>query len=288
MSYTLSCESTVDMPFSAVAKRNISVLFYSYLLGEQEYEDIMGRDDAALENFYRSIAQGILPSTTQINTYKYIEYFEPLLEKGDIFHLTLSSGITSSYTNAVEAANQLMQKYPDRKIVIIDSLCASSGFGLFVDNVADKRDEGYTIDQLKEYAEKTKQNVKHLFFSTDMTMFRRSGRVSGSAATIATVLNICPVMKVTKLGKLEAFTKVRGKDKATEFVFNEMKKQVGTSYSKRCYISNSNCLPMAEALKEKVVAEFGCEVKIFDIGTTIASHAGKGTVAFFFESEADR
>ena len=288
MSYTLSCESTVDMPFSLVAARNISVLFYSYLLGDQEYEDIMGRDEEALAHFYRSIDADILPSTTQINTYKYLEYFEPLLQKGDVFHITLSSGITSSYSNAVEAANQLSEKYPDRKIVVIDSLCASSGFGLFVDNVADKRDEGYTIDQLKEYAETTKQNVKHLFFSTDMKMFRRSGRVSGSAAAIATVLNICPVMKVTSIGKLEAFTKVRGKDKAIDYVFNEMKKQVGENYAKRCYISNSNCLPMAEALKQKVVNEFGCEVKIFDIGTTIASHSGKGTVAFFFESEADR
>lgn len=288
MSYILSCESTVDMPFSVVSERNISVLFYSYLLGEQEYEDIMGRDKEALEHFYSSIAQGILPSTTQINTYKYIEYFESLLEKGDIIHLTLSSGITSSYTNAIEAANQLKEKYPNRKIVIVDSLCASSGFGLFVDNIADKRDEGFTIDQLKEYAEATKQNIKHLFFSTDMTMFRRSGRVSGSAAAIATVLNICPIMKVTNLGKLEAFAKVRGKDKAAEYVLNEMKKQVGENYAKRCYISNSSCLPLAEALKEKVVANFGCEVKIFDIGTTIASHSGKGTVAFFFESEAER
>ncbi len=288
MSYILSCESTVDMPFSLVSARNISVLFYSYLLGEQEYEDIMGRDEKALEHFYRSIDQDILPSTTQINTYKYLEYFEPLLQKGDVIHLTLSSGITSSYSNAVEAANQLSKKYPDRKLIVIDSLCASSGFGLLVDNAADKRDEGFSIEELATYIETTKQNVKHLFFSTDMKMFRRSGRVSGSAAAIATVLNICPVMKVTHQGKLEAFTKVRGKDKAIEYVFNEMKKHVGESYSKRCYISNSNCLPMAEALKKKVVDFFGCEVKIFDIGTTVASHSGKGTVAFFFESEAER
>lgn len=285
--FILSCESTVDMPYEYVNSRNIPVLFYAYTVDGQEYPDDMGRDSEALPHFYRLLNEGKLPSTSQLNEFLYEEFFEELLQKGDVLHIAFGSGMTGSVFNAQKAAERLRTKYPKRKLVVIDSLCSSSGYGLLVDVAADMRDFGSTIEETKEWVTENRKNIHHQFFSTDLKYFRRSGRVSGPAAMLGAVLNICPIMRLDDSGHIIAYDKVRGKKKAIERTVQTMAEhaQNGEQYFGKCFICHANCPEDAEELKEAIQKRFsqiGDEIRIFDIGTIIASHCGPGTVAVFF------
>lgn len=285
--FTLSCESTVDLPYAYVNSRNIPVLFYSYSIDGQEYLDDMGRNPEALPKFYRFLEEGKIPSTSQINVFRYKEFFEEILQKGDLLHISFGSGMTPSVSNAVTAAEMLKEEYPDRKIVVIDSLCSSSGYGLLVDEAADMRDRGCTMEEVVQWVMENRQKVHHQFYSTDLKYYRRSGRMSGAAATVGAILSICPIMRLDDGGHIIAYDKVRGKKKAIERTIQVMEEhaQNGLQYSGKCWICHSNCLAEAEETKEAIQRRFPNikgDIRICDIGTIIASHCGPGTVAIFF------
>ena len=183
--FVLSCCSTVDLPYEHLVQRNIPVLFYTYVVDGHEYVDDMGRDPTALPQFYAFLQQGKLPQTSQINVAAYAEFFEQQLQKGDLLHIAFTSGQSGSVNNAYIAADMLREKYPQRKIQVIDSLCSSSGYGLLVDEAADLRDEGKSMDEVAQWVLANRNRVHHQFFSSDMTQFRRTGRVSGAAAMVA-------------------------------------------------------------------------------------------------------
>lgn len=285
-SFILSCESTVDMPYSYVSGRDIPVLFYYYNVDGVDYVDDMLRDPDALPNFYKMINEGKLPTTTQLNEYRYTEFFEEQLQKGDLLHVCLGTGMTKSYQNALAAAEELKEKYPDRKIMVLDSLCSSSGYGMLVDTCADMRDNGATMEEIEQWVNENRKKIHHQFFSTDLKHFRRSGRMSGSTAMIATVLNICPIMRLDEKGSIIAYSKVRGKKNAITRTLDEMQAHAegGLEYSGKCYICHSACLDDAKELKSEILERFAniTEIPIYDIGTAIGSHAGPGTVAVFF------
>lgn len=285
--FILSCESTADLPYSYVESRDIPVLFYTYQIEGEEYFDDMLRDEKALPLFYKNIEEGKLPSTSQINEFRYYDYFEELIKKGNLLHLCLSSGLTPSVKNAEKAAAELMEKYPDKKIIVIDTLCACSGFGLLLDNAADLRDSGKSLEEVANYIEENKIKIQSQFFSTDMTMFRRSGRVSGVAALAATVLGICPLMHLDNAGRIEAYKKVRGVNNAiTETVKAIVNNFDNGGLNNKIFIANSNCLDLAlEAKKQLENAGISDDIRVYDIGTIIASHCGKGTVAIFFNGK---
>ncbi|MGN0487764.1 MAG: DegV family protein [Ruminococcus sp.] len=285
--YILSCESTVDIPYAYVSGRNIPVLFYSYTIDGQEFPDDMGRDPEALPKFYRFLEEGKMPSTSQTNVFKYKEFFEKLLQKGDVLHIAFGSGMTPSVSNALKAADMLREDYPNRKIIVVDSLCSSSGYGLLVDEAADMRDGGCTMEEVEQWVLDNRKKVHHQFFSTDLKYYRRSGRVSGATATIGAILNICPIMRLDDSGHIIAYDKVRGKKKAIQRTIQVMEEHAenGLQYSGKCWICHSNCLAEAEETKEAVRQHFpniSGEIRICDIGTIIASHCGPGTVAIFF------
>ena len=213
--FILSCESTVDLPYAYVNGRGLPVLFYSYLAEEKLHVDDMLRDPAALPHFYAMLEGGALPSTSQLTTYDYEAFFSPLLEQGNLLHIAFGTGMTGSYYHAEEAAEKLRKKYPERTIRVIDSLCSSSGYGLLVDYAADLRDAGRTLEETAQWVEANRKLVHHQFFSTELKFYRRSGRMSGAAAAVATILNICPIMRLDDGGRIIAYDKVRGKRKAT-------------------------------------------------------------------------
>ena len=286
-SFILSCESTVDLPYSYVSGRNIPVLFYSYLANGQEYIDDMGRDPEALPHFYEMLKGGTLPSTSQLNTFQYTEFFEELLKKGDLLHIAFGSGMTGSVKNALEAAEALREKYPERRLIVVDSLCSSSGYGLLVDMAADMRDRGDSMEAIAAWVEQNRNKVHHQFFSTDLKYFKRSGRVSGAAATVGAILNICPIMRLDDKGRIIAYDKVRGKKNAIRETLRTMEAHVqdGVNYAGKCFVCHSNCPVEAEETKATVRARFphiSGEIRVCDIGTIIASHCGPGTVAVFF------
>ena len=285
--FTLSCCSTVDLPYSYMQSRDIPVLFYTYVVDGQEYVDDMGRDPEALPRFYRFLEAGKLPQTSQINVGTYLDFFEAQLEKGDLLHIAFTSGQSGSVHNAVAAAKLLQEKYPDKKLVVIDSLCSSSGYGLLVDAAADLRDSGATLEETARWVLENRNKVHHQFFSSNMTQFRRTGRVSGAAAMVATIMNICPIMRLDDKGAIKAYSKVRGKKKAVETTVDAMEQhaQGGRDYDQRCFVCHSRCPEDAAllitALEERFPHLKG-KIRLCDIGTIIGSHSGPGTVAVFF------
>ncbi len=285
--FILSCCSTVDLPYDYMEGREIPVLSYTYMVDGVEHVDDLGRDPAARPRFYQMLAQGKLPQTSQINVARYTAFFEELLQKGDVLHLAFSSGQSASVNNAWAAAEALQEKYPERKLVVIDSLCSSSGYGLLVDAAADLRDADKTLEEPAAWVLENRNRVHHQFFSSNMTQFHRTGRVSGAAAAVATVLNICPLMRLDAAGAIKAYDKVRGKKRAVAATVDAVAAhaQNGTAYDGRMWVCHSVCPEDARMMIEALEARFPKQrgrIRLCDIGPVIGSHSGPGTVAVFF------
>ena len=253
--FVLSCESTVDLPFSYVSERNIPVIFYSYTIDGKEYVDDMLRNPEALPQFYQFLEEDKLPSTSQINEFNYLNFFEQQLQHGDLLHIAFGSGMTQSVRNAELAADELREKYPERKIIVIDSLCSSSGYGMLVDYAADMRDKGCTMEEIERWVIDNRQNIHHQFFSTELKHYRRSGRMSGATAMVATVLGICPIMRLDDKGRIIAYGKVRGKNNAIKATVDAMEAhaQGGRNYTGKCFICHSQCIQDAEKTKAAIL-----------------------------------
>lgn len=285
--YVLSCCSTADLSKNHFQDRNIHYICFHYSMNNTQYADDLG-ESLPFAEFYKKMAEGAETKTSQVNIDEFIDYFTPFLEKGlDILHVCLSSGLSGVYNSALIAKEDLLEKFPDRKIFIVDSLGASSGYGLFMDKLADLRDEGMPIEALNDWANENKLKLHHWFFSTDLTFYVKGGRISKTAGWFGTVLKICPLLNMDNLGRLIPRYKIRGKKTVIEEIVNKMEKHAldGLDYNGKCYISNSACYEDARAVADLVEARFpklNGKVEIYSVGTTIGSHTGPGTVALFF------
>ncbi len=285
--YIISCCSTADLTKEHMEARDIKYACFHYELDGKEYLDDLGQS-MSLPDFYKAMENGAMTKTSQINQSEYMDYFRQFLDAGkDVLHCSLSSGISGTVNSARLAKEALEEEYPDRKIYVIDSLAASSGFGLLMDKLADLRDLGMDIDTLAAWTEEHKLEVNHWFFSSDLTFFIRGGRVSKTAGFIGGVLNICPFLNVSYKGELIVREKIRTKKKAIKEMLVKMQEMCkdGADYSEKVYISNSACYDDAKAVADLIEAAFpkmNGKVEIDDIGTTIGSHTGPGTVALFF------
>ncbi len=285
--YLLTCCSTTDMPLEYYQKRNIPFVCFHFILDGKEYPDDLGKS-VPFDAFYQKIAAGALPTTSQVNIQEFIHFFEPYLAQGvDILHISLSSGLSGAYQSALLARDQLLQKYPDRRIFIVNSLGASSGSGLLVDLAADLRDGGASLDEVHTWIEKNKLNIHHWFFSTDLTHYRRGGRLSATSAFMGTLLHICPLMNMNDEGKLIPREKIRGKRHVIEEIVHKMELHAvdGNQYAGKCFISHSACYEDARTVADMIETKFpklSGRVMINSVGTAIGSHTGPGTVALFF------
>lgn len=286
-SFVLSCCSTADLSHQHFQQRDIQYICFHFTLDGKSYPDDLGQS-IPFEDFYRAMASGADTRTSQVNTGEYLTYFESFLKAGrDVLHLSLSSGISGSFNSACVAAQELRAKYPDRKLYVVDSLGASSGYGLLMDKLADLRDEGKTIDEVKDWAEAHRNQLHHWFFSTDLTFYVKGGRISKASGWFGTVLKICPLLNVNDEGRLIPRFKIRGKAKVIREIVAKMEEhaQDGHDYSGKCFLSNSACMEDAQAVARLVEEKFpklNGKVVINSIGTTIGSHTGPGTVALFF------
>lgn len=285
--YIISCCSTADLTEEHFRKIGVHYICFHYELDGKQYSDDLGKS-MGFEEFYAAMANGAETRTSQINSDEFIEYFTPFLEQGkDILHLSLSSGISGVYNSARLAAEELSQKYPGRKIYIIDSLAASSGYGLLMDKLAELRAGGMEIDELRDWTEANKKRLRHWFFSTDLTFYIKGGRISKTAGVFGTLLNICPLLDVDLEGRLIPRSKIRTKKKVIQEIVRRMEEQAEDrgDYSGKVYISQSACVEDARAVAGLVEAKFpkmNGKVEINYVGTTIGSHTGPGTVALFF------
>lgn len=285
--FVLSCCSTADLSAEHFAARDIHYICFHYMLDGKTYSDDLGKS-MPFDKFYQAMVDGADTRTSQVNANEYTAYFESFLKEGkDVLHLALSSGISGSYNSACIARDDLQEKYPERKLYVVDSLAAASGFGLLMDKLADLRDEGKTIDEVRDFAVANRLNLHHWFFSSDLTFFVKGGRISKTSGFFGTMLNICPLLNVNNEGKLIPRHKIRGKNKVIREIVKKMEEhaQGGLAYNGKCYICHSACLEDAQAVARLVEERFpnlNGKVLINSIGTTIGSHTGPGTVALFF------
>ena len=285
--YIISCCSTADLTAEHFQARDIHYICFHFELDGKHYRDDLGKS-VPFDQFYQAMEDGAMTRTSQINAEEFVEYFTPFLEAGyDILHVSLSSGLSGVFGSANIARTELLERFPQRKIRLVDSLGASSGYGLLMDQLADLRDQGMGVDEVADWAEAHKLELHHWFFSTDLKYYIRGGRVSKTAGFVGTLLGICPLLNMDHLGRLIPRHKIRGKKKVIEAIVEKMKAhaQDGLQYSGKCYISQSACYDDARAVADLVEARFpklNGKVEINFVGTTIGSHTGPGTVALFF------
>ena len=288
--YIISCCSTCDLTGEHLASIDVRYLPFHFFLDGKEYPDDLGVT-VSYSDFYTAMANGADTSTSQVSVGEYTEFFASLLKEGhDVLHIAFSSGLSGSYSCACKAAEAVLNDFPDRKLYVVDSLAASSGYGLLVDKAAELRDEGYSIDALRDWTVENRLRVHHWFYSTDLTFFVKGGRVSKIEGVIGGMLSICPLLHVSSEGKLVPVYKLRGRRRAAEKTVSVMLQYAdgGENYSDKVYMSNSACADDAESLASMVKEKFPHikgDILINSIGTTIGSHTGPGTVALFFWGE---
>lgn len=283
----MSCCSTADLSKEHFHKRDIQYVCFHFTLGDREYMDDLGESVSPAE-LYRRMVAGEDTKTSQVSVAEYEALFEKNLKQGkDILHVTLSTGISGTYNSACVAQENLSERYPDRKIYVVDSLGASSGYGLIMETLADLRDAGMGIDELHQWIESHKLELHHWFFSTDLTFYIRGGRISRTAGFIGSVMGICPLLNMDNEGKLIPREKIRTKKKVIRKIVEKMEENArdGRDYSGKCFLSQSECMEDARevaALVEERFPKLDGKVQIFPIGATIGSHTGPGTIALFF------
>lgn len=285
--YALTCCSTADLTAAHFASRDIHYVCFHYFLDNVEYPDDLGQS-VPFPEFYAAMANGAETRTAQVNAEEYENFWTPMLEQGqDILHVCLSSGLSGTINSANAAADTLRERFPQRKIYVVDSLGASSGYGLFMDTLADLRDQGMDVDSLHAWALAHRLELHHWFFSTDLAYYVKGGRISKAAGFIGGLLSICPLLNMNNEGKLIPREKIPSKKRVIKEIVRRMEQcaKNGLDYSGKCFISMSDCIEDARKVAQLVEEKFprlNGKVQIFDVGTTIGSHTGPGTVALFF------
>ena len=285
--YILSCCSTADLSKEHLEGRGINYVCFHFAIDGVEYVDDLGKS-ISYEEFYDKMSKGADTRTSQINISEYVDYFTPFLERGkDVVHVSLSSGISGTVNSARNAALIVNERFENNKVYVVDSLGASSGYGLLMDCAADKRDEGLSAQQLVAWIEENRLKMHHWFFSTDLSAYVRGGRISKTAAVFGGLLEICPLLNMDNEGHLVPRFKIRTKKKVIKEIVKKMEEfaENGNDYSGKCYISNSACYEDAKQVADLIEEKFPKlkgKVGINSVGTTIGAHTGPGTVALFF------
>lgn len=279
--FVLITDATCDLKEEYYKENGIEVLSLPFALGEKEYENSFSLSP---EEFYGAMRNGIMGKTSQISPDKYREAFEKVLSEGkDLLYLAFSSGLSGSYNNARLMAEELSEKYPDRKIRVVDTLAASLGEGLFVHLADAMRKDGKSVDEVADWAEENKLNLCHMFTVDDLMHLHRGGRVSKTVAIAGSILGIKPVLHVDNEGHLIPLSKVRGRKQSLTALVDGMEKRMGSRKNETIAISHGDCLEDAEFVRDLVKKRFGIKSCIINhIGTVIGTHAGPGTVALFF------
>lgn len=285
--FILSCESTVDIPYTYMKKRNIPVIFYTYEAEGRRFTDDMGRHPEKLQDFYRLLEEGKRPVTAPIEEQAYEMFFEKLIQKGNVLHIAFGSGMSISLFHAEKAAEKLRKKYPGRKLLVIDSLCSCCGYGLLVDEAADMRDAGHTMGEVRDWLKENRQRLHHQFYTTQLDYYRNSGRMVGAAATTAALFGIWPILRLDDRGRIVVYDAARGMDEAIKMTVDTMEQHArdGLKYSGKCWIAHSDCPEDAEKAKQEIAFRFPKikgEIPIWNIGMITASHCGPGTLLVCF------
>lgn len=288
--FKITTDNTADLPKEYLEKHDIGCMPISYILDGVTYGKNKELD---WKEFYRLMREeNKMPTTSQINPAEAKEYFEEYLkESKEILHLAFSSGLSGTYNNLQIAAKEVMEENPGVKIIVIDSLCASMGEGLFVHKAVKMRENGKSMEETAEWLNNHIQNFVHVFTVDDLFHLFRGGRVSRTTAIIGTLASIKPKLHVDSEGHLIVIGKVRGRKKSLSALVDYMGEKMGDYLQENrddyVFISHGDALEDALYVKEQIESRFGIKnVMINHIGPTIGAHSGPGTIALFFMGES--
>lgn len=284
--FQIMTDSGSDLPQEYFIEKNVECLKLGFILDGVEYHGENG-ENISSEAFYERLRSGALPTTYQITPEIAKDHMQKHLENGiDVLAVVFSSALSGTANSFSAAAKELALEYPDRKIFVVDSLCASLGQGLFVDYVVRKADEGATIEETYAFAEELKLRISHQFTVNDLFHLKRGGRVSSATAVVGTMMNIKPILHVDDVGRLISIGKVMGRKKSLRKLLENMIDTAELAKDDPVYISHGDCLDDAEYLKSMVEKNFPKNpITINYIGPVIGSHSGCGTVALFFKAK---
>ena len=285
--FVITTDNNSDLPKEYYREHELGVISLTYTLDGSTYNMYTALSD---HEFYERMRRGSMPTTAQVNPEDAKSLFEPYLKAGkNILHIAFSSGLSGSYNSSRIAAEELMEEYPDAKIITVDSLCASLGQGLLVHKAVRMKENGKEMDEIAKWVEDHKLNLCHMFTVDDLNHLYRGGRVSKMTAIFGTMANIKPVLHVDNEGKLINIGKVRGRKKSLAALVSGMEERIGSYRDQNdiIFISHGDCLDDAEYVKKLVQEKFGCENFLINhVGATIGAHSGPGTVALFFLGDA--
>lgn len=280
--FVIFTDSACDLSAEFLSELEIEFLSLTFRFSDDNLEYSNG--DMSVASFYERMRGGGVAKTSAVNSQSFLEAFKKTFDdENDILYVGFSSGLSTTFNSARMAANELVNEYPDRKVRVVDSLCASAGLGLLLKMVADARDSGATLDEAADYAESIKMSVCHWFTVDDLVYLKRGGRVSPTVAFVGNVLGIKPVMHVDNDGHLVNCTKVRGRKTAINALADKYTELAKTPDRGYVYISHGDCKKDAELLAEIIKTRHGNEVELItDVGPVIGAHSGPGTLALFF------
>ena len=284
MSYfTIVTDSSCDLSASLAEQMHIRVIPLSVFVDGKQHYNFLDGSDISFADFYTQLNDGAMVTTSAINVGQVKTVFESELMCGhDVLYLGFSSALSGTYNAAVNAAAELEGVYPGKRIFTVDTLCASLGQGLLVYLAVQKRREGKSIEEVRDYIESIKLNLCHWFTVDSLLQLKRGGRVSGAKYIVGSMLNIKPVMHVDNDGTLVNVTKARGRNASINALFEKLCETAIEPENQTVFISHGNCLDDAEKLAEMIKDKYGCRVVINFVGPVIGAHSGPGTLALFF------
>lgn len=284
--YVILTESTTDLSPELIAELELEVIPMEFSLGDKTYHNYPDGRELSFQDFYDQVRAGAMPHTAQVTMPAFMERAEPILQAGkDVLILAFSSALSGTYQSAKMAADELSEKYPENKVIAVDSRAASMGEGLMAFHAAKKRAAGMPIEELADWLEQNRDHLCHWFTVDDLNHLKRGGRVSSAAALFGTLLGIKPVLHVDNEGRLIPVSKVRGRRQSLDAMASKLEETFDPSEPQTVFISHGDAAEDAQYLADQIKKRMGNKIKeivIHYIGPVIGAHSGPGTVALFF------
>ncbi len=282
--FAIFTDSSADLGEDLVREMDIQVLPLSFTIQDRTYHNYPDNHELSPHTFYKMLREGQTATTAAVNVEQYLQAMEPQLQAGrDVLVLAFSSGLSATYNSSAVAAEELREKYPERKIYTVDTLCASLGQGLLVWLAAKERAAGKTIDEVRDWAVGHKLSICHQFTVDDLHFLKRGGRISSTTAFVGSMLQIKPVLHVDNDGKLMTVAKARGRRAALKALVDRMEQTAIDLRDQTVFISHGDCLEDAQLVAQLVKDRFGVkDVYMNYVGPVVGAHAGPGVLALFY------
>ncbi len=283
-SYVILTDSSADLSAGKVQELGLEVLPLTFHINNRDYRNYPDNRDMDPKKFYKLLREEAVATTAAVNVADYTSIMEPILKAGrDVLILAFSSGLSATYQASTLAVQEMREKFPERRIYTVDTLCASLGQGLLVWHAARLQQAGRSIEEVRDWTEENKLHLCHWFTVDDLHFLKRGGRVSAATAVLGSMLQIKPVLHVDDEGKLINMAKARGRAASLKALVDHMEETAIDPSSQTIFISHGDCLADAEKVADDVRKRFGVkDIFINNVGPVIGAHSGPGTLALFF------